>query len=970
MEHLLNGRFGRVIISSYSYSPLKYGSKSSFRRGICSMWGGRALDRSRPLLKSQYQQQRREYGILVLRALRGVLKIRYLLLGGAVGGGVTLQKKYQDWKDGLPDMKWLDDVMPDNERWQEWRGSLIQLRDNVKDNIQIDPRLKAMTELKYREFRNWFDQRLDDAIAAADQSNNQLPPAVNGAFTRLSEFVERLYSDTKKEIAEKSLVHARPFMQDNNNRKESQARLDALQDEVIQTQIKYQRELERLERENKELRKQNLLLKQGRKPPTRQVKRSLIDMYSEVLDELADYDTSAYNLSDQLPRVVVVGDQSSGKTSVLEMVAQARIFPRGAGEMMTRAPVKVTLSEGPYHIAQFRDSNREFDLTKESDLAELRREIELRMRNSVRGGKTVSNEVISMTVKGPGIQRMVLVDLPGIISTVTTDMAADTREAIKTMTQAYMNNPNAIILCIQDGSVDAERSNVTNLVSQCDPSGKRTIFVLTKVDMAEENLADPNRIRKILQGKLFPMKALGYFAVVTGRGRKDDSIQTIKDYEENFFRNSKLFKEGRVMSAQVTTRNLSLAVADCFWKMVRETVEQQADAFKAMRFNLETEWKNNFPRLREQDRDELFERARTEILDEVVNLSQVSPRKWEDTLMDKLWEKVSGHVFEKIYLPAAQSGSHGTFNTTVDIKLKQWTDNGLPAKSVQSGWETLQTEFHHFMSKAAQAPGHDNIFDQLKEAVVTEAMKRHSWEDKASDVLRVIQLNILEDRTVTDKREWDSAVRFLESSVRDKLKHTEAILRDMFGPSTRERWMYWQYLTEEQSKRNAVKSEIDKILYADDKHPPLLSYDELTTIRKNIQHNNVDVDADFIREVWHQVYRQHFLKQSLVRAYDCRKSFYLYHQGAETECSDVVLFHRIQQMMKVTSNALRQQIMNREARRLDKEIKDVLDDYSQDNEKKEKLLTGRRVTLAEELKRVRQIQDKLEEFIQALNKEK
>ncbi|KAB1283676.1 Dynamin-like 120 kDa protein; mitochondrial [Camelus dromedarius] len=596
---------------------------------------------------------------------------------------------------------------------------------------------------------------------------------------------------------------------------------------IILLQLKYQRILERLEKENKELRKL-VLQKDDKGIHHRKLKKSLIDMYSEVLDVLSDYDAS-YNTQDHLPRV--------------------------------------TLSEGPHHVALFKDSSREFDLTKEEDLAALRHEIELRMRKNVKEGCTVSSETISLNVKGPGLQRMVLVDLPGVINTVTSGMAPDTKETIFSISKAYMQNPNAIILCIQDGSVDAERSIVTDLVSQMDPHGRRTIFVLTKVDLAEKNVTSPSRIQQIIEGKLFPMKALGYFAVVTGKGNSSESIEAIRDYEEEFFQNSKLLKTSMLKAHQVTTRNLSLAVSDCFWKMVRESVEQQADSFKA-----------------------------------------------------------------------AQTMNSGTFNTTVDIKLKQWTDKQLPNKAVEVAWETLQEEFSRFMTEP-KGKEHDDIFDKLKEAVKEESIKRHKWNDFAEDSLRVIQHNALEDRSISDKQQWDAAIYFMEEALQARLKDTENAIENMVGPDWKKRWLYWKNRTQEQCVHNETKNELEKMLKCNEEHPAYLASDEITTVRKNLESRGVDVDPSLIKDTWHQVYRRHFLKTALNHCNLCRRGFYYYQRH----------FVDSERMLAITANTLRQQLTNTEVRRLEKNVKEVLEDFAEDSEKKVKLLTGKRVQLAEDL---------------------
>lgn len=884
-----------------------------------------------------HQQQRNFW---MLRLASRLLKLRYILLGSAVGGGYTAKKTYEEWKDMLPDFSEYNWVVPDFV-WE------------LSEQIDLDKLAKALPEI----------EEIAKLLPDLDK--------IGENFTFLKSLLSSETSGDPPLKATDASAAATQDASDKQYKKSSdKEKLDQLQEELLRTQLKYQRMLERLEKENKELRKV-VLQKDDKGIHQRKVKKSLIDLYSEVLDILSDYDAN-YNTQDHLPRVVVVGDQSAGKTSVLEMIAQARIFPRGSGEMMTRSPVKVTLSEGPHHVALFKDSGREFDLTKEEDLAALRHEIELRMRKSVKEGQTVSSETISLSVKGPGIQRMVLVDLPGVISTVTAGMASDTKDTIFSISKAYMQNPNAIILCIQDGSVDAERSIVTDLVSQMDPHGKRTIFVLTKVDLAEKNLASPNRIQQIVEGKLFPMKALGYFAVVTGKGSSGESIDSIKDYEEDFFQNSRLLRDGMLKAHQVTTKNLSLAVSDCFWKMVRESVEQQADVFKASRFNLETEWKNNYPRLRELDRNELFEKAKNEILDEVISLSQVTPQHWESILQKKLWERVSTHVIENIYLPAAQTMDSGTFNTTVDIKLKQWTDKQLPHKALEVAWETLQEEFARFMAEY-RGKDQDDIFDKLKEAVKDESIKRHKWNERAKDSLRVIQHNALEDRSITDKPQWDAAIQFMEETLQSRLKDTESVIRDMVGPDWKQRWLNWKNRTPDQHIRNETKNELERLLKLHEDHTAYLANDEVTTVRKNLEGRGVEVDPVLIKDTWHQLYRRHFLQKALSHCNLCRRGFYYYQRhfvDSELECNDVVLFWRIQRMLVITANTLRQQLTNTEVRRLEKNVKEVLDDFGEDMEKKTQLITGRRVQLAEDLKKVREIQEKLEAFIEALHKEK
>lgn len=51
--------------------------------------------------------------------------------------GIILYQKYEQWRDGLPDMSWLNEVFPDNEQWQKFSHGVVSMTEKIKDSIEI-----------------------------------------------------------------------------------------------------------------------------------------------------------------------------------------------------------------------------------------------------------------------------------------------------------------------------------------------------------------------------------------------------------------------------------------------------------------------------------------------------------------------------------------------------------------------------------------------------------------------------------------------------------------------------------------------------------------------------------------------------------------------------------------------------------------------------------------------------------------
>lgn len=243
-----------------------------------------------------------------------------------------------------------------------------------------------------------------------------------------------------------------------------------------------------------------------------------------------------------LPQLVVVGDQSSGKSSVLESLTGFS-FPRAA-TLCTRyatqitcvrdAVKRVTVSIIPRsdanatlksHLLKFRRSLNHFN---NDDLAQIFEEA-----NSAMGigsdqeglaSAAFSEDILKIEISGPDQIHLTVIDVPGIFRVATPGVTRESDvELVRNIVKRYMADKRTIILTVLPCNVDVATQEILKLAEEADPEGVRTMGVLTKPDLASEK-ATQDALIDLVMGRRNKLR-LGYY-VLKNRSADDSTSST------------------------------------------------------------------------------------------------------------------------------------------------------------------------------------------------------------------------------------------------------------------------------------------------------------------------------------------------------------------------------------------------------------------------------------------------------------
>ena len=240
-----------------------------------------------------------------------------------------------------------------------------------------------------------------------------------------------------------------------------------------------------------------------------------------IINDLRDRGLQSYI---SLPSIVVVGLQSAGKSSLLENIVGMDFLPRGSG-VVTRRPLELRLVNSPSEKKAYGVFDKVDKEKRYYNFEDIRSQI-VKLTDDIAGvSKEIVDDPIILTIYSPTCPDLNLVDLPGITK-VPLKGSKQTQNIEKVTTDLiskYIKDPRSVILCVVQANVDVSTSDAIKLSYRFDPESKRTLCVLTKVDLVDRG----NDIRSTLRNDEVVLK-YGYVAV-KGRSKYDmNNNMTVK----------------------------------------------------------------------------------------------------------------------------------------------------------------------------------------------------------------------------------------------------------------------------------------------------------------------------------------------------------------------------------------------------------------------------------------------------------
>ncbi len=226
------------------------------------------------------------------------------------------------------------------------------------------------------------------------------------------------------------------------------------------------------------------------------VSESAISLFQsqDRLELLNDIDKFRKHGLANLPQIVVCGDTSSGKSSVLEALSgipfpvDSTLCTRFATEIALRYTSEETvtgeafISPGPrsseshqLHLGSFHET-----ITSLKAIPEILRNAQEAMGVGKTGG--ISRDVLHLRLRGRLLPNLTLVDLPGIIHAATDQ---DDIAKVQGLVEHYFKQEESLIMTVVSAENPIENQGILTVCQRFDPAGERSIGVITKPDILQ-----------------------------------------------------------------------------------------------------------------------------------------------------------------------------------------------------------------------------------------------------------------------------------------------------------------------------------------------------------------------------------------------------------------------------------------------------------------------------------------------------